>query len=656
MNVSENNRLNQYRQKSSFKVEKLYNVLFAEDVASFRNTIYEEIKKYPILYTPSSNENLDEQRRLSSKRLQILSRIRRKFNDEISSNEEYAKIWFTCVCNTDISSIIQYIISIELVPNAIKCLGTERHVEYYTKIINGEYIGMLALTEVGHGSNTKQIKTTATYDKDTQEFVLNTPNFEAAKCWIGNLGKIGTHAVIYAQLITPDGVNNGLHAFIAEIRNPKTHIPHPNVIIADMGEKIDLNGIDNSILILDQYRIPRENLLNRLHEVTVDGEYVKYPEIKNPFAFSLGVLSNGRILICSISSYQISRAITIAIRYAASKIDHENEQISLLEEQTHQIQLFPYLALAYVSKIITDRLLVVQKRFFTDLIINGSSNMSEELHAITSAAKSVLTWSVLDGIRESICTCGEFSNLISTGLTNARNVHDTNCTYEGENTVLLQQTTNWFVKLWSMKLQGKTVNFPLQSINYLNDASNIMNETFKLTDIDEFIKPKNILSCYQWLVCHLLKRCYDKQAHISKVCQKSDFWVKNDSQIFFCKNLGFAYIQTYMIQETALVISNIRDVQVQQILNKLLSLFGVWNLQKHIVSFYEGGYAASPNFAQIIEDSVLFLCKDIKKDAVCLVDVIGPSDDFIKSTIGRSDGQIYTNFRSFLMQASGTFS
>jgi hypothetical protein len=44
---------------------------------------------------------------------------------------------------------------------------------------------------VGHGSNTKKIRTTATYDPSTQEFVIHTPDFQAAKCWIGNLGEFG---------------------------------------------------------------------------------------------------------------------------------------------------------------------------------------------------------------------------------------------------------------------------------------------------------------------------------------------------------------------------------------------------------------------------------------------------------------------------------
>jgi hypothetical protein len=36
------------------------------------------------------------------------------------------------------------------------------------------------------------MRTTATYEPSSKTFVLHTPDFHAAKCWIGNLGKIKT--------------------------------------------------------------------------------------------------------------------------------------------------------------------------------------------------------------------------------------------------------------------------------------------------------------------------------------------------------------------------------------------------------------------------------------------------------------------------------
>lgn len=74
------------------------------------------------------------------------------------------------------------------------------------------------MTEVGHGSNVQGVRTTATYDPKTQEFVLNTPDDLAAKFWIGNLGKTATIGVVIAQLIN-ENKNCGVHLFLAKLRD-----------------------------------------------------------------------------------------------------------------------------------------------------------------------------------------------------------------------------------------------------------------------------------------------------------------------------------------------------------------------------------------------------------------------------------------------------
>lgn len=48
--------------------------------------------------------------------------------------------------------------------------------------------------------------------------MINTPDIEATKFWVGNLGKNATHALVFAQLYTDDNVCHGLHTFIVPVR------------------------------------------------------------------------------------------------------------------------------------------------------------------------------------------------------------------------------------------------------------------------------------------------------------------------------------------------------------------------------------------------------------------------------------------------------
>ncbi len=74
---------------------------------------------------------------------------------------------------------------------SIFALGTEKHREFINRAMSLEDIGSFALTELSHGSNAREIQTTAHYDSRTEEFILNTPNELAMKFWIGAVADIG---------------------------------------------------------------------------------------------------------------------------------------------------------------------------------------------------------------------------------------------------------------------------------------------------------------------------------------------------------------------------------------------------------------------------------------------------------------------------------
>ena len=83
--------------------------------------------------------------------------------------------------------------------------------------LNG-VIGCFAMTELAHGSNVAGLETTATFDKETDEFVIHTPHLGATKWWIGGAASTATHAAVFAQLIV-DGKRHGVKTFITQLRD-----------------------------------------------------------------------------------------------------------------------------------------------------------------------------------------------------------------------------------------------------------------------------------------------------------------------------------------------------------------------------------------------------------------------------------------------------
>lgn len=56
----------------------------------------------------------------------------------------------------------------------------------------------------------------------------------------------------------------GVHVFIVPLRDPKSHKPLPGLTIGDCGAKVGMQGIDNGWIIFKDFRIPKDNLLDRI--------------------------------------------------------------------------------------------------------------------------------------------------------------------------------------------------------------------------------------------------------------------------------------------------------------------------------------------------------------------------------------------------------
>jgi isovaleryl-CoA dehydrogenase len=126
----------------------------------------------------------------------------------------------------------------------------EQKRRYLPKLISGEHVGALAMSEPGAGSDVVSMRTRA--DKKGDHYVLN-----GSKMWITN-GPLAETLVVYAKTDRTAGAR-GITAFIIE-KGMKGFAP------AQKLDKLGMRGSDTSELVFTDCEVPEENVLGRVDE------------------------------------------------------------------------------------------------------------------------------------------------------------------------------------------------------------------------------------------------------------------------------------------------------------------------------------------------------------------------------------------------------
>jgi isovaleryl-CoA dehydrogenase len=130
--------------------------------------------------------------------------------------------------------------------NQLRRNGTaEQKKRYLPKLISGEHVGALAMSEPGAGSDVVSMRTRA--DRKGDSFLLN-----GTKMWITN-GPVADTLVIYAKTDRTAGAR-GITAFIVE----------KDFMGFSTGQKLDklgMRGSDTSELVFEDCEVPADNVL-----------------------------------------------------------------------------------------------------------------------------------------------------------------------------------------------------------------------------------------------------------------------------------------------------------------------------------------------------------------------------------------------------------
>ncbi len=117
--------------------------------------------------------------------------------------------------------------------------------KYLPKLISGDHVGALAMSEPGAGSDVVSMKTRA--DRKGDRFILN-----GSKMWITN-GPVAETLIVYVKTDTAAG-SRGITAFIVE-KGMK------GFSTAQKLDKLGMRGSDTCELVFQDCEVPEENVL-----------------------------------------------------------------------------------------------------------------------------------------------------------------------------------------------------------------------------------------------------------------------------------------------------------------------------------------------------------------------------------------------------------
>jgi alkylation response protein AidB-like acyl-CoA dehydrogenase len=167
--------------------------------------------------------------------------------------------------------------------------GTDQQLEKYLRpVVTGEKILAFALTEPGAGSDASGMTTTAVEDGDS--YILN-----GRKTFI-TMAPFSDYAVVYAKTDMSRGAK-GITAFVVDMKSEGVSCGKPE-------HKMGLIGCATSDIILENVRVPKEDMLGELNQ---------------GFTNAMKTLDVGRIGVAAQSIGVAQAALDEAIQYAKDR-------------------------------------------------------------------------------------------------------------------------------------------------------------------------------------------------------------------------------------------------------------------------------------------------------------------------------------------------
>lgn len=555
---------------------------------------------------------------------------------------------FEELAHGDLSLLIKAGVQFGLFGGAILHLGTaDHHQRYLADVISMDLPGGFAMTERGHGSDVMGLATTATYDPDTDEFVVTTPDPDTDfKEWIGNAADDGHLAAVFAQLVV-DGTSHGVHCLLVPIRDDDGRVAE-GVTITDCGHKLGLNGVDNGRIWFDDVRVPRTNLLDRFGRVEADGTYTS--PIEDParrFFTMLGTLVQGRVSIAGAAMGATKSALTVAVRHARRRTQFNGPDgagVHLLDYPTHRRALLPRLATTYALHHAQQRLTMELAEVFGDDDPPVEDDRRRPLEAHAAGMKAIATQHATDTIQACRQACGGLGYLSENRFAQLKADTDIFTTFEGDNTVLLLQVAKSLLSGFaadfnSLDLRGMAgfvTSRVVDTVLEVTTARTAWERIRDLVDRDEASPTTGLrnrdwqLAMVAWREEHVLAALAARMEQARDADEETAFAVYLDCQTHMVE-AARAHMDRRVLEAFAMAVED-ADHPVGDVLNTLCDLYALSTIEANR-GWYQEHQRLSGSRAKAVQRTVDDLCDELAPTAGDLVDAFAIPDQVLAAPI-----------------------
>ncbi|KOV79774.1 hypothetical protein ADL03_35910 [Nocardia sp. NRRL S-836] len=304
---------------------------------------------------------------------------------------------------------------------------------YHDEITQMHEVYAFCCTEIGGGTNLREIRTTVSWNHAEQCFTLDTPTDAACKFWIGNIKHAATVGMVLARLVI-DGEDLGHHWFRVPLRNEENGPALPGITILSCDPKGGIQANQVGGARFTGVRLPREALMGRYSSVDADGRFSStLPDAGTRFVKSIETFVQERIFPLSAGARACELAAHLTWRFAAHRETRgAPRRRTLLDEPLYLERLYQ-VQLRSLALRLLERAVVrgVERDWHTD---PGRKNM----HVLTATGKCG-SWLVLDVLAACREMCGSQGFHGLNQIVTLRTDFEVNVTFAGDNSVMAYQ-------------------------------------------------------------------------------------------------------------------------------------------------------------------------------------------------------------------------